>query len=95
MIKAQYREHSAASNLEVFCVSNQLYWADRMKSAAVSKRRLDLSGIIELRRYCIGIVAEIHLRTVNHYICNEIPAFLGSATLWASEIVALYKYYSR
>jgi hypothetical protein len=55
-----------------------------MKPAAVSKRRMDLSGITELRRYCIGIVAECRMRTVKHYVCHETPALFGSATLWVS-----------
>jgi hypothetical protein len=40
------------------------------------------SGILALRKYCIGIVAESHLRAAINYVENQVPALLGSVQLW-------------
>ncbi|KAJ4310045.1 hypothetical protein N0V94_008631 [Neodidymelliopsis sp. IMI 364377] len=66
----------------VFCVSNKLYWENREKPAASALPYLRLSGILELRRYCIGIVAQSRLDATRAFIRDEIPAFLGSVELW-------------
>lgn len=55
-----------------------------MKPASASKRHLELSGIMALRKYCIGMVAESHIRALNNYVKHQIPTLLGSASLWVS-----------
>jgi hypothetical protein len=72
----------AGGNLRTFCVSNVIYWDKRTKRVDVARPFLELSGILDLRRYCIGIVAESHLRATVEYIRDEIPALLGSIELW-------------
>lgn len=59
-----------------------MYSKERDKPAQKALPFLTLSGIIELRRYCIGIVAESHLRATTEYTKDEIPALLGSIELW-------------
>jgi hypothetical protein len=59
-----------------------MYWEMRNQPAQHALPFLNLSGIIGLRRHCIGIVAESHLRATTEYIRDEIPAFLGSVELW-------------
>ena len=81
-LRAAYQDHPVTGALQVFCVSNKLYWAHRAKPANDSKRYLELGGILHLRQYCIGIVAESYIRAVNHYTKQEIPTILGSASLW-------------
>jgi len=81
-LREEYRNHPIATTLKTFCVSNKIYWDNREKPATASSRYLKLSGILELRRYCIGIVAESHLRATKEFIKDEIPAFLGSVELW-------------
>lgn len=81
-LREQYRSHPFATALRTFCVSNKIYWDNREKSATAALPYLDLSGIVELRRYCIGIVAQSRLRATREYIKDEIPAFLGSVELW-------------
>ena len=68
--------------LKTFCISNRMYWNQRKNPVKTALPFLNLSGILELRRYCIGIVAESHLRAAKEFIKNEIPAFLGSVELW-------------
>ncbi|KAF2688370.1 hypothetical protein K458DRAFT_414140 [Lentithecium fluviatile CBS 122367] len=81
-LREQYRNHPIATMLKIFCVSNELYSDNRQKPATIALPYLQLSGIVELRRYCIGIVAESHLRATRRFIKDEIPAFLGSVELW-------------
>jgi hypothetical protein len=59
-----------------------MYSQERERPAQRALPFLTLSGIPELRRYCIGIVAESHLRATTAYIKDEIPALLGSIELW-------------
>jgi hypothetical protein len=81
-LRTDYKNHPAGKDLNAFCVSNKLYWKLRDKSVTVSLPLLQLSGIMELRRYCIGIVADSHLRTTTEYIRDQIPALFGSVELW-------------
>jgi hypothetical protein len=81
-LREQYRDHPIAATLQTFCVSNKIYWDHREKPVATSTAYLNLSGIIELRKYCIGIVADSQLRATTEFINNQVPAFLGSVELW-------------
>ncbi|KAF2710421.1 hypothetical protein K504DRAFT_405554 [Pleomassaria siparia CBS 279.74] len=76
------KQYGNNTNLNVFCVSNKLYWDVRQKSVQVSMPSIQTSGIIDLRRHCISIVADSHIRAAKEYIQEEIPAFLGSVQLW-------------
>ncbi|KAJ4302861.1 hypothetical protein N0V90_001752 [Kalmusia sp. IMI 367209] len=80
-IEDEYRDHPVAKSTQTFCVSNKIYWESRKKPAAPSQPYLRLSGIMELRRCCIGIVAESYLRAIHHYVNDEIPTLLGSISL--------------
>lgn len=77
-----YRNHSVATALQIFCVSNKVYWEHRENPATEALPYLSFSGILELRRYCIGIVAESRLSAAVSFIKDQIPAFLGSVELW-------------
>lgn len=81
-IQRRNRDNITGEGLKTFCVSNVLYWEQRNKPVRESKPFLELSGILDLRRHCIGIVAESHLRATVEYIRDEIPALLGSIELW-------------
>lgn len=81
-LQTRYESYLGGQNLRTFCISNTMYSEERHKPAQRALPFLNLSGILELRRYCIGIVAESHLRTTIEYIKDEIPAFLGSVELW-------------
>lgn len=45
---------------------------------------LELSGIKELRRYCQSVPADAQLRATESFLQNQLPALLGSLSLWAS-----------
>ncbi|KAJ4363421.1 hypothetical protein N0V83_009714 [Neocucurbitaria cava] len=81
-LQQRYRDHPTAAALKIFCVSNTMYQKSREWPATAALPYLRLSGILELRRYCIGIVVQSQLRAIRDYIKDEIPAFLGSVELW-------------
>jgi GTPase SAR1 family protein len=81
-LQESYRSHPIATTLKVFCTSKNLYEENRDKPVATALPFLNLSGILELRRYCIGIVADSRLHATRDFINNAIPAFLGSVELW-------------
>jgi hypothetical protein len=67
----------------VFCASNTLYWGHRdvcPKEKAIPF--LQLSGIIDVRRRCIGIVSESQLRVATSYLLDMIPNLISNLQLW-------------
>jgi hypothetical protein len=83
LLREQYGKVRSGSTSRMFCVSNSMYWAKRNDPATTALPYLKLSGILELRRYCIGIVAQSRLRATREFIKDELPAFLGTAQLWS------------
>jgi hypothetical protein len=67
---------------KIFCIGNNLYHENRHKPEKIAMPYLQLSGILQLRRYCIGIVARSRLHATQDFIGDQIPAFLGSVMLW-------------
>lgn len=81
-LRGLYQDRIPSSELKVFCVSNTMYWEYRDKPENVSKPYLDLSGILELRKHAISIVAQNQHRSASRYMKDDIPAFIGSVKLW-------------
>lgn len=81
-LRQTYRDYPIAASLQIFCVSNQIYWNNREKPRDVALPYLAFSGIIELRRYCIGIVGQSRLQAIRTFIKDDIPALVGSIELW-------------
>jgi len=73
----------------VFCVSNTDYWEYRGLPKDSALPLLELSGILELRRYCISLLVPSQLRIAVEYICHSIPATLGAIKLWAQSGIRL------
>lgn len=59
-----------------------MYRDHRKKPKTVALPLLELSGILEVRKHCLSIVAESQLRAATEYLTNAIPAILGSLELW-------------
>ncbi|KAG4283163.1 hypothetical protein FPRO06_09836 [Fusarium proliferatum] len=66
----------------VFCVSNTIYWQNRTARKSEAKRHLDLSGILQVRKHCISIVANSQRRIATQYMKDQIPALLADIELW-------------
>ncbi len=81
-LQSTYGNKIAGNNLTVFCVSNTLYWEKRDRPANESRETLLLSGILDVRRHCVGIVAEAQYQAALRYIRHKIPALLESLQLW-------------
>jgi hypothetical protein len=81
-LREAYRDHALAENLNVFCVGNIMYRKNRDKPVATALPYLNLSGILNLRRYCIGIVAQSRFHATRQFIKDTLPAFVGSVGLW-------------
>lgn len=81
-LRKRYQPDTAGESLKVFCVSNTMYWDNRNNPIRSSLPLLELSGIFDLRRHCIGIVADSHLQATTKYIKDDIPALLSSVELW-------------
>lgn len=62
----------------VFCVSNAIY-RDRRDDIV---EWLDLSGIISLRRHCLGLVAEHQLQDATNFMREIVPNLVSSLDLW-------------
>ncbi|KAF2114884.1 hypothetical protein BDV96DRAFT_576070 [Lophiotrema nucula] len=80
---AKYAPQVQVGELRVFCVSNTDYFKHRYDDQSRAESRLELSGIIELRRYCHSIPADAQFDTAVAYIEHDVPAFLGSLKQWA------------
>ncbi|KAL6232076.1 hypothetical protein BDW75DRAFT_233104 [Aspergillus navahoensis] len=68
----------------VFCVSNTLYSDHRAQEPDQANEYLELSGIKELRRYCQSVPADAQLRATEAFLQIQVPALLGSISLWAA-----------
>ncbi|KAF5530041.1 hypothetical protein FMEXI_13782 [Fusarium mexicanum] len=66
----------------VFCVSNTIYWQNRTARKSAARRHLDLSGILQVRKHCISIVANSQRRIATQYMKDQIPALLADIELW-------------
>lgn len=81
-LQERYEGQIPGDELSVFCVSNVDYWKKRDQPKDVSIDLLELSGMLEVRKYCISIVAESQLRAATLYMRRKIPALLDSLQLW-------------
>ncbi|KAF4497513.1 hypothetical protein FAGAP_6314 [Fusarium agapanthi] len=66
----------------VFCVSNTIYWQNRTARKSEARRHLELSGILQVRKHCISIVANSQRRIATQYMKDQIPALLADIELW-------------
>lgn len=81
-LQERYEGQIPGDELSVFCVSNVDYWEKRDQPKDVSIDLLELSGMLEVRKHCISIVAESQLRAATLYMRRKIPALLNSLQLW-------------
>ncbi|KAJ4184843.1 hypothetical protein NW755_008756 [Fusarium falciforme] len=81
-LRSKYNERVSTGEIKIFCVSNKDYWDNRNEPKADSARFLQLSGILQVRKHCISIVANSQRRIATRYIKDQIPAFLAQVDLW-------------
>ncbi|KAH6842290.1 hypothetical protein B0I37DRAFT_381596 [Chaetomium sp. MPI-CAGE-AT-0009] len=62
---------------------NTLYWEKRdSRPLGVTIPFLELSGIVTIRRHCMGLVSESQLRIATTYLRDDIPNLLSRIELW-------------
>lgn len=83
LVRRYGNELPSGDDLHVHCVSNKLYREQREAPSAVAMPYLNLSGIIRLRKHCIGIVSSEQFRKAVAYINNDTTALLSDVQLWA------------
>jgi hypothetical protein len=71
------------ADLKIFCVSNKDYFEHRHDEQDRAELRLELSGILGLRRYCHSIPAEAQFTAAAAFIEHEAPALVGSLRQWS------------
>jgi len=81
-LEALYGPQVTNGRLHVFTVSNTEYWENREQPRDEALQHLRLSGILDIRRHCLSIVAESQFRVVTNYIRGSIPAVLNDTALW-------------
>lgn len=69
-------------DLRVFCVSNTDYQKHRNDERSIAEKHSDLSGIIDLRKYCQSIPAEAQFRAVVAFLNHQVPTLIGSIRQW-------------
>ncbi|KAJ3532728.1 hypothetical protein NM208_g8311 [Fusarium decemcellulare] len=81
-LRNKYNARVSTDEIKVFCVSNKDYWGHRDEPKRKAKPFLDLSGILQVRKHCISIVANSQRRIATRYMKDEIPVFLADVNLW-------------
>ena len=84
-LRANYNHRAPGANIRVFCVSNQDYREHRMEPRDVALPYLNLSGIIDFRRFCVSIVSESQHRSTQLYMRDRIPDLLARVDLWVQK----------
>lgn len=80
-LREKYRDR-VTNDIKIFCVSNKDYWDNRDKAKQISRPFLELSGILQVRKHSISIVAASQRRIATRYMKDQIPAFLAQVDLW-------------
>ncbi|KAI5461911.1 hypothetical protein BGZ63DRAFT_423233 [Mariannaea sp. PMI_226] len=81
-LRTQYTRPGFDGELKIFCVSNKDYWLNRETDRGPELPALRLSGILEMRKHCISIVASSQRRITTRYMKDKIPALLAQIELW-------------
>lgn len=66
----------------VYCVGNHLYRDHRDVPGETPRKWLDLSGIIALRRHCLGLMAERQLEDATAFMKDDLPNLVTDISLW-------------
>ncbi|KAH6682253.1 hypothetical protein F5X68DRAFT_242891 [Plectosphaerella plurivora] len=76
----------ANGNVRIFCVSSKMYREHRQDPLPQPGRLnwLSLSGIIALRRHCLGLTADRQLQALTTYVGSAVPGLLSNLGLWAA-----------
>jgi hypothetical protein len=75
-LQAVYAEHFSPKLMPVFCIDNVYYQEQEFPQA------VDLSGIPDLRRYCLSLPGRALFRSADIYLETSLPALINSLEIW-------------
>ncbi|KAI8622837.1 hypothetical protein F5Y19DRAFT_482375 [Xylariaceae sp. FL1651] len=81
-LREKYGDRTSSRNLAVFFVSNTMYWDNRQKLRDRAVPWLELSGILAVRRHCMGMVSESQFALASKFLRDEVGALLSDVELW-------------
>ncbi|KAL8357543.1 hypothetical protein RB598_002380 [Gaeumannomyces tritici] len=73
---------AGARPLNIFCVSNTLYWDNRNRESGEALPYLELSGILSLRQHCLSLVGRAQHAHALGYINDSVQGLIASTKLW-------------
>ncbi|KAH7359239.1 hypothetical protein B0T11DRAFT_355895 [Plectosphaerella cucumerina] len=84
-LQTTFGHRTAPGNVfRVFCVSSSYYREYRQRPQQPGDPDwLALSGIIDLRRHCLGLTADAQLRSLATYINSAVPRLIADVGQWA------------
>jgi hypothetical protein len=71
-------------DMKVFCVGNHDYLTNCNGDSEQEKAYVELSGIPQLRAFCLSIPAEAQMHHVANFFRFRVPSAIASVTMWAS-----------
>ncbi|KAL8387202.1 hypothetical protein RB599_002409 [Gaeumannomyces hyphopodioides] len=80
--KFSKRLAAGARPLNIFCVSNKLYWDNRNRESGGALPYLELSGILSLRQHCLSLVGRAQHAHALGYINDSVQGLIASTKLW-------------
>ncbi|ORY17690.1 hypothetical protein BCR34DRAFT_474575 [Clohesyomyces aquaticus] len=78
----KYTAEVRSGDLKIFCVSDKKYWDHRFDEHTRAESRLELSGVVNLRKYCHLVTAEAQFVAAAAFVEIAVPTFLGSVRQW-------------
>ncbi|KAI3337499.1 hypothetical protein HD806DRAFT_476847 [Xylariaceae sp. AK1471] len=77
-----YKNNVPGHSPYIFCVGNHMYRNYRGKPKDEAMRWLILSGILHVRKHCMGLVSECQYTAANNFMRDDIAELLGELGLW-------------
>jgi hypothetical protein len=75
-LQAIYSEHFLPKQMPVFCIDNSLYQTQK------SLQAVEVSGIPDLRRYCLSLPGRALFRSADTFLETHLPALINSLKIW-------------
>lgn len=75
-LQAKYSEHFLPKQMPVYCIDNSLYHNQNSPLA------VEVSGIPDLRRYCLSLPGRALFRSADTFLESRLPALINSLEIW-------------
>jgi hypothetical protein len=75
-LQAKYSKDFSPRHMPVFCIDNAYYQEQEIPQA------VDLSGIPDLRRYCLSLPGRALFRSADTFLKSRLPALVNSLDIW-------------